>query len=521
VADAPPHVIEEGVMKLRIVAAFALLLLLGGIGWLVLRARSPYPSVPDLADAAPGQLVLRHGEVGGHPADFGTLAVLEDGSDPGSRRLPLPLVRIRSRSATPAEPIFLLHGGPGASNIQLQWLSEWMLDRHDMVMVGYRGVDGPVSLQCPEVVETLRRLDDPLTDASVRAIGEALSAAHRRLRDEGIDVRRYSVDAVVGDVEAARAALGYERIDLSSASFGTAVAYGYAADHPGRVRRNVMQAPTLAWDLSTSEPAASDAVLARLSEAWKKSPGGPARSADLVRTIETVLGTLPRKYADLTVTAGGTRLATYLLMYDRQTLLPLLDSFVAAEGGDLNGLGAMAAQWRLMVPGMNWGDIYAKTWSTLADPERLPAGADGGEGTIVGAPLARLAWGPAPHTSWPRTAAPRRWLEARAIPVETLFVTGENDVGTGTVESQLVPRFVNARVVRLPGMSHAEVTSRQLEAAARLQGRFYLEGVVDASAYVEEPLEFSPAPAFRDLGRQYARFPWAFKAFFFFKRLAG
>jgi hypothetical protein len=83
------------VMKLRIVAAFALLLLLGGIGWLVLRSRSPYPSIPDLAGAAPGRLALRHGEVGGHPADFGTLAVLEDWSDPGSRRLPLPLVRIR------------------------------------------------------------------------------------------------------------------------------------------------------------------------------------------------------------------------------------------------------------------------------------------------------------------------------------------------------------------------------------------------------------------------------------------
>jgi hypothetical protein len=314
-----------------------------------------------------------------------------------------------------------------------------MLDHHDMVMVGYRGVDGPVSLQCPEVVETLRRLDDPLTDASVRAIGEALSAAHRRLRDEGVDVRRYSVEAVVEDVEAASAALGYGRIHLSSASH--------------RHRRE-----------------------------------GTARHVPLdVRPPDAP---------------------------------PLLDSFVAAEGGGLSGLGAMAAQWKLMVPGMNWGDIYAKTWSTLADPERLPAGGDGGEGTIVGAPLARLAWGPAPYTSWPRAAAPRRWLEARAIPVKTLFVTGENDVGTGTVESQLVPRFVDARVVRLPGMSHAEVTSRQLEAAARLEGRFYLEGVVGDSAYVEEPLEFSPAPAFRDLGRQYARFPWAFKAFFFFKRLA-
>jgi pimeloyl-ACP methyl ester carboxylesterase len=507
-------------MKLRIALAFALVLLLGGVGWLVARSRSPYPSQRVGPDVPLGELVLRHGDVRGHPADFGSLAVLEDWSDPASRRIPIPLVRIRSRSATPREPIFLLHGGPGASNIQLEWLSEWMLDHHDMVMVGYRGADGPVSLQCPEVVETLQRLDDPLADASVRAVGGALSAAHRRLLGEGIDVRRYSVAAVVEDVEAARAALGYERILLSSASYGTAVAYGYAVEHPERVRRSVMQAPTLAWNLSASDPAASDAVLARINEAWTANPAASARSADLVKTIEAVEASLPRKFADLTITVGATRLATYLLMYDRNTLLPLLDSLVAAEGGDVSGLGAMAAQWKLMIPGMNWGDIYAKTWSTLADPERLPEG-DRPAGSVVGSPLSRLAWGPASHTTWPRAAAPGRWLEAVAIPVETLFVTGENDVGTDTVESELVPRFVDARLVRLAGMSHAEVTSRQLEAAARLQGRFYLEGVVDDSAYVEEPLEFSPAPAFRDLGRQYARFPWLFKAFFFLKRLSA
>src|SRR4030065_747584 len=49
-----------------------------------------------------------------------------------------------------AVPVFHLPGGPGGSNIA--WAPpDWLLEDHDVVMVGYRGVEGTVVLSCPEV----------------------------------------------------------------------------------------------------------------------------------------------------------------------------------------------------------------------------------------------------------------------------------------------------------------------------------------------------------------------------------
>ena len=62
------------------------------------------------------------------------------------------MTRIRARSAHPAEPIFRLEGGPGMTNMQFSKASR-LADDHDVVLVGYRGVDGSSRLDCPEVVD--------------------------------------------------------------------------------------------------------------------------------------------------------------------------------------------------------------------------------------------------------------------------------------------------------------------------------------------------------------------------------
>ena len=90
-----------------------------------------------------------------YEADIGTLVVPETWANPDSRLIDLPLVRIHATGETPAEPIFLLSGGPGSSN--MRWGDPalvGLLEHHDLVMVGYRGVDGSVSLAAPEVNPT-------------------------------------------------------------------------------------------------------------------------------------------------------------------------------------------------------------------------------------------------------------------------------------------------------------------------------------------------------------------------------
>ena len=47
-------------------------------------------------------------------------------------------------------------------------------DKHDVVLVGYRGVDGSVRLDCPEVESALKHSTDLLGEKSFRAYGDAL-----------------------------------------------------------------------------------------------------------------------------------------------------------------------------------------------------------------------------------------------------------------------------------------------------------------------------------------------------------
>src|SRR6266700_3423601 len=99
----------------------------------------------------------------------------------------LPVKRIRARSAQPGVPIFRLQGGPGLSNMDFKDASRFA-DRHDVVLVGYRGVDGSSKLDCPEVTSALEHGRDFLSEESFRARGAAFKACANRLQHGGVDL---------------------------------------------------------------------------------------------------------------------------------------------------------------------------------------------------------------------------------------------------------------------------------------------------------------------------------------------
>ena len=86
-----------------------------------------------------------------YDAECGTLVVPENWDKASSRLIALPVVRIPASRPNPAEPVFWLVGGPGGSDPPA-----WLLEKHDVVLVGYRGVEGTVVLSCPEVGRLLK-----------------------------------------------------------------------------------------------------------------------------------------------------------------------------------------------------------------------------------------------------------------------------------------------------------------------------------------------------------------------------
>src|SRR3954454_10381191 len=100
----------------------------------------PFPA-PALAAA----LLLHPCHVPGAGAEVrcGTYSVPEDRAHPEGRRIPLDVVVLPSRAATPApDPLFVVsYGGPGATNTENApeaWQT-WWRDARDVVLVDLRG----------------------------------------------------------------------------------------------------------------------------------------------------------------------------------------------------------------------------------------------------------------------------------------------------------------------------------------------------------------------------------------------
>src|SRR5215208_2831439 len=227
----------------RVVALALIAVLVTGLLYVRFAPGAGPVAVPEGASA--GELILEPceyaGENGSYPADCGTLVVPESRADPESRLIALPVTRIRARSDDPKEPVFFLTGGPGQSNMDFQFASRYTEDR-DFVLVGYRGVDGSVRLDCPEVESALKRSTDVLSDEFFRAYGDVYRSCADRLTDDGVDLASYGLVQQIDDLEAARVALGYDQINLLSESAGTRTAMIYGWRYPESIHRSAMVA---------------------------------------------------------------------------------------------------------------------------------------------------------------------------------------------------------------------------------------------------------------------------------------
>src|SRR5205809_68026 len=198
----------------RIVALALVSLAALGLAYLHFGTGTDSVSVSSRAHA--GQLKLHSchyaTENGSYRADCGTLVVRENRHNSHSRLIALPVTRIHARSAKPGVPIFRLQGGPGVTNMGFEDASRFA-DKHDVVLVGYRGVDSSSKLDCPEVTSAREHARDFLSEKSFRADAAAFKACAHRLQDDGVDLAGYTLPERVDDLDAARRALDYKQID--------------------------------------------------------------------------------------------------------------------------------------------------------------------------------------------------------------------------------------------------------------------------------------------------------------------
>jgi pimeloyl-ACP methyl ester carboxylesterase len=290
-------------------------------------------------------------------AECAVLSVAENPRDPAGRHVALRVARIAaiSRRKQP-DPLFILAGGPGmaASEFYAAVAPAFarILRERDIVLVDQRGTGASNRLDCPEDEDALAGATDAAIAASTRACLETL-ASHA-------SAAYYTTSLAVEDLERVRAALGYPRINLYGASYGTRVAQHYLRHFPERTRSVILDGvvpATLALGAATAfdaERALRD-ILARCAAtaACAGAFGDPAqdylrvraalgRGAVRVELVDPASGAPRRLEFGAGHFATVLRLTTYTSEY--AALLPLL-LHAAGERADY---APLAAQFLLL-----------------------------------------------------------------------------------------------------------------------------------------------------------------------------
>ena len=340
----------------RIAALLVTIVLLTGLTYLRVSSSPETVSVSQGAHA--GQLTMHPctypTENGSYRADCGTLVVPENRADPRSRLIALPVTRILARSSHPLAPIFHLNGGPGVTNMTFPQANR-LAAQHDVVMVGYRGVDGSSVLNCPEVTAALENSADFLGKASLSAYSQAFASCAQRLERSGVDLAGYTLAEQADDIEAARVALGYQRIDLLSESDGTRLAMIYAWRYPNSVDRSVMIGVNPPGNFLYSG-AEIDQGIERYSALCAQQPACRARTGNLAASMQHTAAHMPSRWYFLPIKPGNVLVGTFLGLTEATAAdSPLsgpmtLDSWISAAHGDPSGLWLLSTDVRSRPP---------------------------------------------------------------------------------------------------------------------------------------------------------------------------
>jgi pimeloyl-ACP methyl ester carboxylesterase len=488
----------------RIVALVLIGLLVLGLGYVRLGSADDAVSVPSAAKA--GDIVLEDcdyaTEKGNYGAECGTLVVPENRHEADSRLIALPVKRIHALSEHPGEPIFRLEGGPGITNMQFKNASRFA-DDHDVVLVGYRGMDGSSVLDCPEVESAMKHSTDLLAEKSFRKRADAFRACADRLTDDGVDLAGYSLPQRVDDLEAARKALGYGRVDLLSESAGTRTAMIYSWRYPRSIHRSVMIGVNppghFVWDAKTT-----DEQIRRYAALCAEDASCRSRTPDLAASLRSAYQRVPGRWWFLPIKEGNVKAGAFfgLMAATTDGAGPLaapwtIDTLLSADKGDGSGAWFLSLMAQVAFPSEQlWGDVAAVARSDAAHARRLFA-TDADRRSLIGTPGADLIWaGGRLVDAWPANPDQNKYTQVRDSNVETLLIGGNLDFATPPqwATRELLPHLSNGREVILSDLGHTDdFWTYQPAASTRLVNTYFDSGRVDRSLYTHNSVDFTPA----------------------------
>jgi pimeloyl-ACP methyl ester carboxylesterase len=406
--------------------------------------------------------------------------------------------------------VFFLAGGPGQAATEHAAAAKATLvevnKQRDIILIDQRGTGQSNPLDC------LDASGEPMSmnDIAVTAVEEMATFARQCAQSlEGrADPRFYATADAVRDLDAVRAALGVERINLLGVSYGTRVAQQYAMAYPRHTRSLVLDgvAPN---DLVIGGEFARtfEDALALQSQQCQAVPACRERfPTDLRVQLGQVMSALEAAPVEVdyrdsrtgefkhdSVDADAVGSLAFMFSYVPQTasLLPLvIDEAARGRYAALMSLLEMAGTQMdgQMTRGMQWSVVCSE------DADRYqpdPAAAD----TLLGGQLGEAFF--APCKAWPYKKAAADFHRPFESDLPVLLLSGELDPVTPPRYGERVANGLpNGRHLMLRGQGH---NVSLVGCMPKLLGKFMEEGdaealdttCLDTLSYVPPFLDFN------------------------------
>jgi len=415
--------------------------------------------------------------------------VFEDRTAKSGRKITLNIVVLPSLVRTPApDPVFFLAGGPGQGAARIvtggdDSLARELRRERDLVFVDLRGTGDSHPLQCNTQAggSTVQNYFlDIFRPETIRSCREALSKI--------AELRHYTTPIALADLDEVRAALGYDKINLYGASWGTLAALQYLRRYPQHVRSTALagvSTPTTKLPLHFARGAQQ--AMDRLIEDCAADDGCRAAFPKLKEEFSSVLHTFdtgPVRFDlphPVTKSVQSVQLSrgTYverlrLMLYDHSTaaLIPLLIHRAAQR--DWTTFGKVAT---LLTSASAFG-IGLGSYFTITCSESVPTIAEEEiaretHGTFLGEYRTRRHQNAC--REWPRGEIAPDYYRPVQSNVPVLILSGEVDPATPAEFGRDAAKFLpNSRQVLLRNTPH----NYRSECATNLTVEFIAKGSV-------------------------------------------
>lgn len=370
---------------------------------------------------------------------------------------------------------------------------------HDIVLVDQRGTWNSTPLACEG--DSSAAQDRGALPADPCSVGDTKKC--RDALQSHADLRAYTTAAAVLDLDAVRAWLGYEQLDLYGASYGTKVAQAYAKRFPERVRTIVLHGVVpLDTPIELDYAASAEATLARVFQACEADSACRAAYPNVAKEFRELLTRKPVTVADTLGMTPRTLIVTDRLVRDfvQQVLgttavaigtLPR--TIHAAYTGDYRPLArAWLGEGPPPPPAAPRGvfrSILCSESIARVDKNRVAAAT---RGTFFGDYSIRRQI--CECAEWPKASLSEQFWQPAKSSAPALVLTGELDAITPPRYGEHVAKELgNATHLVLPARSHADLDP----CVGRLIESFLLQGGMagaDTSCLGGTRLRFATRP---------------------------